>query len=163
MICEYNVKKFCCEDISKIENYEEAINDTTQTWECHHRLETHNSDGERRLIDLTRDELKALEMYFNRPASELILMIGTEHRKLHNKGNKYCKGRKISEEHKRKVSEAHRGKHLSEETRKKMSKARKGIKFSEESKRKAFETWKERHSKLDESKIDLLLIKLRGE
>lgn len=38
MICK-EVHKFCCEDISKIENYEKAIVDVTQTWHCHHRLE----------------------------------------------------------------------------------------------------------------------------
>ena len=43
-----NVKKFCCEDISKIENYAAAIADTTQTWECHHRMETHRRNGKER-------------------------------------------------------------------------------------------------------------------
>ena len=32
MICEKRVKQFCCEDPSLIDNYQEAINDTTQTW-----------------------------------------------------------------------------------------------------------------------------------
>lgn len=32
-------KKYCCEDISLIENYEKAVNDKTQTWCCHHKLE----------------------------------------------------------------------------------------------------------------------------
>lgn len=40
MICEHTVKKFCKDDISKIENYELAINDSSM-WHCHHRL--HNS------------------------------------------------------------------------------------------------------------------------
>lgn len=39
MINEKHVRKFCRDDISKIENYEEAVNDKTHTWELHHRLE----------------------------------------------------------------------------------------------------------------------------
>ena len=31
------VKKFCNEDISLIENYNKAISDSNQTWDCHHR------------------------------------------------------------------------------------------------------------------------------
>lgn len=82
------------EQVEQIENYEEAIK-SDEMWECHHRLETHNSDGERRLVELTSDELKALDMYFNRPASELILLTRTEHAKIHNREkNCYRKGSK---------------------------------------------------------------------
>lgn len=37
MINEFNVNAFCCEDISKIENYDKAVADKTQTWHCHHK------------------------------------------------------------------------------------------------------------------------------
>jgi len=50
------------------------------------------------------------------------------------------KGIKFSEEHKRKLSEAHKGKKFSEETKRKMSEAKKGRKRSEETKRKISET-----------------------
>src|SRR5574344_1252507 len=80
---------YCCEEISQIENYELAKADNFVDWDIHHRLETHSSDGERRLVDLTADELKVLDMYYNRPASELIFMTHSEHRSLHNmKGKK---------------------------------------------------------------------------
>lgn len=90
---EYNKfhkrQHYCCEEISKIENYNLAKADNSVDWDIHHRLETHNSDGERRLVDLTADELKVLDMYYNRPASELIFMTHSEHRSLHNmKGKK---------------------------------------------------------------------------
>ena len=39
MISLRTVTKYCGEDISKIENYDKAIADTTQMWICHHRLE----------------------------------------------------------------------------------------------------------------------------
>lgn len=122
-----------CDTPELIENYDKAIADTTQTWQCHHRLETHNSDGERRLVDITAKELKALGMYYNRPPEELIFLTVSEHRKLHqigkpapmkghkqskkaietakaiHKGNKYALGYKHTEEAKRKISEAGKG------------------------------------------------------
>ena len=38
MINEAQAKKYCYEDISKIENYDEAVNSAVK-WECHHRNE----------------------------------------------------------------------------------------------------------------------------
>lgn len=52
------------------------------------------------------------------------------------------KGKKFTEEHKRKISIAHRGKKISKEHRKKMSKAHKGKKHSEETKKKISEAHK---------------------
>ena len=49
---------------------------------------------------------------------------------------KWNKGRKLSEETKRKLSEANKGKKLSEETKRKLSEANKGKKLSEEHKKK---------------------------
>lgn len=75
--------KHYCDDFEKIENYEQAKSDNFKGWQLHHRLETHNSDGERRLVDIGFEELKALGMYYHRPAEELILMKMVEHRRLH--------------------------------------------------------------------------------
>lgn len=139
MINKSTARWFCCEDISKIENYDKAIVDTTQTWECHHRLETHNSDGERRSIDIAKKELIALDMYYHRPSDELIFLTGKEHGILH------YKGKHPSEETRKKLSEASKGntnmlgKHHSEETKRRMSEAHNGKKFSEEHKRKMSE------------------------
>lgn len=75
---------FCIpEQIEQIENYEFAKKDNFDGWNIHHRLETHNSDGEKRLVNLSRDELIALDMYYNRPASELVFLTASEHMKLH--------------------------------------------------------------------------------
>jgi hypothetical protein len=156
------VSKYCCEDISKIENYDKAIVDTNHIWDCHHRLETHNSDGERRLIDLLREELIVLDIYYHRPANELIFLTKSEHHSLHNKGKK-CGP--FTEEHKRKMSEAHKGKKLSEEQKRRLSEINKGNqytkgkhwKLSEEAKRKSSEARKgkphseERKRKISES------------
>ena len=77
---------FCNEDISQIRNYELAKSDNFKSWQLHHILETHNSDGERRLVDLTTDELKALGTYYDRPAKELIYLKHADHCSLHHKG-----------------------------------------------------------------------------
>ena len=73
------------EQIEQIENYELAKKDNFQGWNIHHRLETHNSDGQRRLADLSKAELIALDMYYNRPANELVFLTNSEHTILHNK------------------------------------------------------------------------------
>ena len=95
MISESAAKKYCCEDISLIENYKEAVN-SNEKWECHHKLE----------IELNKSvqELKDLNLYFNRPANELIFLTKSEHIKIHNSINKignkntlgkhYCLGEK---------------------------------------------------------------------
>ena len=143
----YNFEKFC-KDYTNIENYEKARKDNFKGWNCHHRLETHNSDGESRLVDITAAELKALNMYYRRPASELIFLTTREHNSLHHKGNKYSLGKHLSEETKKKISDARKGKPKSAETRKKMSEAMKGNKHalgckrSEETKKKMSEAKK---------------------
>ena len=76
MITIKSTKLFCKDDISKIENYEKAINDNNQIWVCHHRKETDEGLYMRQLIEL--------DLYYNRPASELIFLTKSEHRKLHN-------------------------------------------------------------------------------
>ena len=126
-----------------IENYEAAIADDTQVWVCHHRLETHNSDGERRLVDISKAELIALGMYYDRPPEELIFLSQVEHVKLHNTGRKFseecrvkmsiaqsCK--KLSEVHKAKISKTMKGHKVSEETKLKMSAARKAYWIAKE-------------------------------
>ena len=143
--------KYYCKEPEKIENYEKAKADDFKNWEVHHRLETHSSDGERRLVDITADELKALDMYYNRPAEELIFMTIYEHSRLHMKGKHlsektrkkissaqkgrpaWNKGKKMPEEFCRKDSESHKGeknsfygKHHTDEVKERMSATRKG-------------------------------------
>lgn len=89
---KYNMlklRKYCIAGKEEaIENYELAKADNFEGWERHHRLETHNSDGVRRLVDLSIAELKALDMYYNRPPEELIWLRNSEHSKLHMKKTK---------------------------------------------------------------------------
>ena len=69
------IKKYCCEDISKIKNYKEAKADPVRIWEVHHLKE---NEGK------TPSQLKKINEYYNRPADELIFLHREEHRKLHN-------------------------------------------------------------------------------
>lgn len=154
-----------------IENYDKAINDKETVWVIHHRLETHDENGNLRNEFISAIELIRMDLYYNRPAAEFIFMPRSEHSSLHSKW--YSKGRTVpeetrikisntlkgnipwnkgrkgcySEEIRKKMSEAH--KDYSEETRKKMSEAHKGQrswakgrKFSEEHKRKLSEAHK---------------------
>ena len=119
-----------CKDYENIENYEKAKKYNFKGWCCHHRLETHNSDGERRLVDISVEELKALRMYYKRPASELIFLPLGEHSALHGDGeNNPFYGKKHTEEAKNKMREAKKGHLVSEETRKKMGEANKGTRW----------------------------------
>lgn len=114
--------KHICDNIENVENYEKAKVNNFKGWECHHRLETHNSDGARRITDISRNELIALNMYWHRPAEELIFMTRSEHNILHNLGSRQTektknkisekkKGRCQPEEEKRKQIESQIGKH----------------------------------------------------
>ena len=120
---KHNFERFC-KDYENIENYQKAKKDNFKGWDCHHRLETWTSDGERRQIDITVAELKALGMYYNRPANELIFLRKSEHTAL----------RKVSLETRNKLSDIR--KNISEETRKKLSMANKGHPVSEEARNK---------------------------
>ena len=79
MIKIQNVKSYCCEDPSLIENYDKAIVDTTQTWDCHHRGAVLPCGR------FSAEDLKKFGLYFNRPAAELIFLTPSAHRQLHFK------------------------------------------------------------------------------
>lgn len=139
-----------CRTPELIENYEKAIDDIKQTWICHHRLETHTSYGERRLVDIKAEELIALDMYFDRPPEDLIFLTKKEHRALHMKGNQLTKGKHHSEETRRKQSEAKKDHPVSEETKQKISSTLKdregywtGKKLSEEHRKHLSESHKD--------------------
>ena len=149
MINLRTVKKIC-KDYTLIENYEEAVNDTTQTWICHHIL------GE----ILSREQLHDHDFYYDVPACMLKFVTKAEHRRLHNIHISEETRRKISEskkgrhawnkgkhgiyskETRRKISEAIKDKYRSVEDCRKMSEAKKGKKLSEETKKKIAEALK---------------------
>ena len=70
------LKKYCREPIEKIKGYRDAV-ESEGRYECHHLNE----------LTFTRGQLKKMNMYYNRPASELIIMSDSEHEKWHIKWN----------------------------------------------------------------------------
>lgn len=153
-----NVYILCSEDLSKIENYNLAINDETQIWHLHHRLETHFSNGDERPANarISMKELIELGMYFHRPAEELIFLTKSKHMSIHKAGQTFnhkektkekigksnkgkLKGKHISESHKRHISESTKGKKLSKDHKQKISKALKNRQFTEEHRRRISE------------------------
>ena len=65
-----------CKDYENIENYDKAKADNFVGWCCHHR----------KGVYIAVEKLKALGMYYNRHASELIFLTESEHDILHKKG-----------------------------------------------------------------------------
>lgn len=133
MINITQAKKYCNEDLSKIENYEKAMADDTQVWVMHHRLETHFSNGDERQPNarLSHKELKALGVYYKRPADELIFVTKANHNKLHFGGRESPnKGNHFTEEQKLELSKLHSG----------SNNGMFGRKHTEESKRKMRES-----------------------
>lgn len=154
MIDSYRASKYCCEDITLIENYDEAIADTTQTWQIHHKDEIKVLPSGM-IVYRTQQELIENGRYYNCPANELIFLTKSEHSKLHikyrpslpkecyvkavitrkNNGNSHhteLTKRKISEARKGKSS-WNKGKHYKCEA---ISKALKGNKLSVNTKEK---------------------------
>lgn len=113
MIYEYNVKRFCCEDISLIDNYDEAIN-SEQMYDCHHKLEIE--------LNKTKKELIDMGLYWKRPANELIFMTRSEHRLLH------YKYKQVSEETRLKHSIATKKRYEDPEERRKTGEKSRGEK-----------------------------------
>ena len=70
-------KRYCCDDISLIENYDDAFNDDSNMWDCHHHKETDEH--------LSRSYLMNHNLYYHRPANELIFLPHNEHRSVHIK------------------------------------------------------------------------------
>ena len=110
MIRKKNVKRYCRDDISKIENYDKAIADKKNMWDCHHRLEL-TLEGE---FAHSNTDLKRFNMYYHRPYFELIFLLSSEHKKIHARTKIGVRsprhGKKHSEETRQKMSKSHKGK-----------------------------------------------------
>ena len=78
---------FCIpEEIQQIENYELAKKDNFKGWHIHHRLECVETGA---VVNSSRQDLIDWGIYYNRPASELIFLTASEHKKIHNRAKKY--------------------------------------------------------------------------
>lgn len=106
------MKMYCKDDLSKIENYYDAVNDKENNWVLHHRLEM-TLNGE---FACSQTDLIRMNMYYHRPAFELIFIKEEEHRKLHGQFHKMTNdgiqmiknkntGRKRTDEQKKLISD----------------------------------------------------------
>lgn len=110
-----HINKYCKESITAIENYEKAINSDV-LYHLHHKNEI--------LLNVSKDELIKMGLYYNRPANELVFLTPSEHISLHNSGEKNgMYGKSISGE-----QHWHYGLKSGDKTRKKQSEAHKGKK-----------------------------------
>lgn len=79
MITEWGIKRlkrYCREPIENIKGYREAVEGDGR-YDCHHINE----------LTFTMNELKKMNMYYNRPASELIILTHSQHLNWHIKWN----------------------------------------------------------------------------
>ena len=154
------VKKYC-KDYTLIANYDEAVNDTTQTWICHHIL------GE----ILSKQQLLDHDFYYDVPPCMLKFVTTAEHCCIHNKGKHHSDetkrkisesltGKKLDEERCRRMSESFTGennpfygKHHSAEARRKMSVIRRGRTLTEEHRIHLSESLKGRTSPMKGKKM----------
>ena len=84
-----------CRTPELIENYDKAISDTTQVWECHHKLES----------CFTKKFLKDMGLYYDVPPMALIFLTKEEHYKQKHAGNSLSKmGKHRSDETKKRIS-----------------------------------------------------------
>ena len=125
MINKKKANRYCKDDLSQIENYDKAVNDTTETWHLHHRDEIKILPSGMKVYRSTQ-ELMENERYYHCPANELIFLTRSEHQIIHHKGKQFATETrlKISKAMKGKES-PRKGKILSDEARQKMSDAKK--------------------------------------
>lgn len=127
-------KNYCfCMSPELIENYDKAIADESQTWECHHRNERF----------YTKQELIDLELYYNCPPCELIFLTHKEHMNEYHKGIAQAK---------KEIGEGKKGIPRSENVKLKISKANKGKKRSDETKQKLSDYYKGKHWRVENGK-----------
>lgn len=109
-----------CRTPELIENYDLAIADDTQIWDCHHKNE----------LTYTKQELIELGLYYDCSPDELIFLTREMHNDVHHRGTKHSSSTKS------KMSKSMKGKNighvpwnkgtcLSSETKNKISKAHK--------------------------------------
>lgn len=123
---EYHLKKFCKDDITRIENYDIAKSEDFKGWDCHHRLEL-TLDNE---FANSKEDLIRYNMYYNRPYFELILLRKSEHSQLHQNtyhfkqyNSKLNKDKPKSEHMKMALSNSLKGRKFTDEWRENLSKA----------------------------------------
>lgn len=126
--CRDSWTKYCREPLEQIENFKAAEAEKFVNWVVHHRAEILPCGN------FSVNDLKCHNLYFGRPASELIFMRDHDHRSMHKAGaNHPFFGKHRSEESRQKISESlkgrpshKKGKRIPEEVKHKISESLKG-------------------------------------
>lgn len=102
-------KAYCCEPVDHIPGYEQAVA-SPELFACHHRFEE---------MGLSREDLKEMGLYYNRPACELVFVPFSEHNHFHSGTipseasvrSRFQKGQvpTFTDTHRQRISEAKRG------------------------------------------------------
>jgi hypothetical protein len=95
MIANIKILEKYCTDYKNIENYDTAIKSPLR-YDLHHRNEISEHKSKKQLI--------TENLYYNRPPEELVFLEHGEHMRLHREG------KHLSEETKKKLSDANKGK-----------------------------------------------------
>ena len=122
MIANIKILEKYCTDYKNIENYEDALKSPLR-YDLHHRNEISEHKSKKQLI--------TENLYYGRPAEELVFLEHGEHARLHREGKQNALGHHFnpSTETKQRMSESHKGKHrpaFSIEWKQKLSIALKG-------------------------------------
>lgn len=147
MVCNEPLLYWYCKTPELIENYSEAMADTEQTWDCHHRRELFANGN-----TLSVKALKHFGLYYNVPPEDLILLPHSEHMKLHKsyEDQHYKRtGRKHTPETREKMRKAALGHKVSEQCREKLRKFHTGLKATDEARRHMSEAQLRRHSNVN--------------
>ena len=88
-----NWKRYCKDRIELVQNFYQAKADGFEGWCIHHRLEIQQDKI------VSRQQLIDQDLYYRRPASELVFMTNGEHMKLHN-------SHKHTKQHNKNISES---------------------------------------------------------
>lgn len=150
---KYCWTKYCREPLEQIENFKAAEAENFVNWVVHHRAEILPCGN------FSVNDLKEHNLYYGRPASELMFMRDHDHRSMHKAGsNNHLFGKHQSEDTCQKISKSlkgrpshNKGKRIPEEVKHKISESMKGkpgwLKgkhLSEETRRKLSEALKGR-------------------
>ena len=147
------MNNYCTESIENIEGYiPESLRKEKMV--IHHRLESHDENNQLRTRFLSVQQLKDAGLYYNRPASELIWMTDTEHKKLHQQDLSYKEnlekmsakniGRKLTDNQKQIMREKALGRKHSSASKQKLREANLGKKMKKSVKVKISDALKNR-------------------
>lgn len=107
--------KYCCEDLSLVENYDKAIADKENTWHVHHRDEIRVLPSGM-VVRRSIQDLVDAGRYYQCPANELIFVTKELHNTIHFRGGSSpMKGKHWSPEMRRHLSQMNTGKVMTPE------------------------------------------------